>query len=67
MSKTARDILEAFARRFVEELATHGASMLHEAAKASWLARAGQLAELQARLEQAEARLDALLKQEEAP
>lgn len=66
MSKTARDILEAFARRFVEELATHGASMLHEAAKAR-LARAGQLAELQARLEQAEARLDALLKQEEAP
>lgn len=66
MSKTTRDILEAFARRFVEELATHGASMLHEAAKAR-LARAGQLAELQARLEQAEARLDALLQKEEAP
>lgn len=64
MNKIARDILEAFARRLAEELATHGASMLHEAAKAS-LARGGQIAELQARLEQAEARLQDLLSKEE--
>lgn len=65
MSKTTREILEAFARRLAEELATHGAAMLRDAVKAR-LERAGKLAALQARLEQAEAQLAELLK-EEAP